>query len=52
VQELTHHGATEAAMRQVAALIADVILARRPIELVANDVHVFVEQLGPVQYTW
>jgi glycine hydroxymethyltransferase len=52
VQELTHQGATETEMKQVAVLIADVILERRPIRKVHESVHSFTGQLNQVLFSF
>lgn len=51
VQELTYHGCIEFDMKQVAQIIADIILKRRIQSEILMDVHSFTEKLGPVIYT-
>jgi glycine hydroxymethyltransferase len=52
VQELTHHGMTEGDMASAAALIADVVLGRRPTAAVAEDVHALAGSFDSVRFTW
>lgn len=52
IQELTHQGAFEEDMRRVAALIADVILERRPVDLVREAVRAFTNQSRSFPYSF
>ncbi len=52
VQELTHHGASPADMKEVAACIAAVLHQRLDLESAKQKVADFTSRLGPIYYTF
>lgn len=50
--EVTRRGATETHMREVARLVADVLIARRSVEEVNKEVRALAEALCGYAYTW